>query len=401
MGPKVLGRRALAQLQANGPDDSHVTGGWLSWARLVDRRKVVFSAAALAVVVVLGVPFFAMRLGFSDAGNDATSQTTRQAYDLLSAGFGPGFNGPLEVVAGFRGTGTAAQVKPLEAAIRSQTGVVGVSPAVTSINRKTSVFQVIPATSPESAATTSLVRHLRTSVIPAAIRGTPMSVAFIGGATAAQIDFSHVIAQKLPIFIAVVVVVASLLLMVAFRSLVIPLTASLMNVLAAAATYGVLVYVYQQGHLGGLLSIGKQGPIDAFIPVMLFAILFGLSMDYQVFLVSRMHEEWIHTGDNKRSVTVGQAETGRVITAAALIMILVFLSFVFAGQRQVGEFGLGLASAVFVDAFVIRTVLVPSLMHTLGNANWYLPRWLDRVLPHVSIEPPDRTYDDDLTLADF
>jgi RND superfamily putative drug exporter len=197
------------------------------------------------------------------------------------------------------------------------------------------------------------------------------------------------------------VLVASLLLMIAFRSLIIPLTASVMNVFAAAASFGVMVFVFQEGHLANIFTIGRPGPVDAFIPVMLFAILFGLSMDYQVFLVSRMHEEWIHTGDNKLSVRVGQAETGRVITAAASIMIVVFLAFVFGGQRLVAEFGLGLAAAVAIDAFILRTVLVPALMHALGNANWYLPRWLDRVLPHLSIEPPDRTYDDDLTIADL
>jgi RND superfamily putative drug exporter len=186
-----------------------------------------------------------------------------------------------------------------------------------------------------------------------------------------------------------VIAVAFLLLLLAFRSLVIPLVASFMNILAAAASFGLLVFVFQQGHLGSLFSIGRPGPIDAFLPVMLFAILFGLSMDYQVFLVSRMHEEWIHTGDNKRAVTVGQAETGRVITAAASIMIVVFMAFVFAGQRVIGEFGLGLSGAVLLDAFVLRTVLVPAIMHGLGRANWYLPAWLDRILPHLSIEPPE------------
>jgi RND superfamily putative drug exporter len=401
MGPRVLGRRKLARLEAEGPDDSHVTGGWLSWAKLVERRRVIFSVVAVAIVVTLAVPFFGMRLGFSDAGKDPSSQTTRQAYDLLSEGFGPGFNGPLQVIAAFNSPASSAAVKPLQAAVASTPGILGVSPPVFSVNRQTAIMQAIPASTPESVQTTNLVKHLRKTVIPPAIKGTPITVAYIGGATAAQIDFSHVVAIKLPVFVAVVVVLASLLLMIAFRSLLIPLVASVMNIFAAGATYGVLVYVYQHGHFASFLKTGGQGPIDAFLPVMLFAILFGLSMDYQVFLVSRMHEEWIHTGDNKLSVTVGQAETGRVITAAATIMILVFASFIFSGLRQLGEFGLGLSSAVFVDAFVIRTVLVPSLMHALGNANWYLPKWLDRVLPHVSIEPPDRTYDDDLTLADF
>jgi RND superfamily putative drug exporter len=245
------------------------------------------------------------------------------------------------------------------------------------------------------------VKRLRHSVIPGAIPGSAVQVAYVGGATGAVIDFANVLARKLPLFIGVVVLVASLLLMIAFRSLVIPLTASVMNIFAALASFGLLVLVFQQGHLGSIFAIGRAGPVDAFVPVMMFAILFGLSMDYQVFLVSRMHEEWIHTGDNKLAVTVGQAETGRVITAAAGIMIAVFVAFVFSGQRQVSEFGLGLAGAVFIDAFVLRTVLVPAVMHALGQSNWYIPKWMDRALPHLSIEPPDRTYDDDLTIADF
>jgi RND superfamily putative drug exporter len=269
------------------------------------------------------------------------------------------------------------------------------------LHRTSALLEVIPSTPPDAVATSDLVKHLRRDVIPGAIAGTNVAAAYIGGATAAQIDFSHVVATKLPLFIAVVVVVASLVLMIAFRSFVIPVTASAMNILAAGATFGVLVFVFQEGHLGSIFTVGRPGPVDAFLPVMLFAILFGLSMDYQVFLVSRMHEEWIHTGDNRRAVTVGQAETGGVITAAASIMIVVFMSFVFGGFRVIAEFGLGLAAAVLIDAFILRTVLVPSLMHALGNSNWYIPRWLDRALPHLSIEPPDRTYDDDLTLADF
>jgi len=402
MGPKVLGRRRLTRLERNGPDDSHVTGRWLSWARWVERRRLVSAGVAVAVIVLLALPFFGMRLGFSDAGNDPHNQTTYKSYVLLEKGFGAGFNGPLQVAVELTKPGSAADLEPLQQSLAAQPGVVGVSPAVLSpINHRTAVLEVTPTTPPQDIATNDLVKHLRHDVIPRAIAGTNIAAAYIGGATAAQIDFSHVVATKLPIFIAVVVVVASLLLMIAFRSLVIPVTASLMNILAAGATFGVLVFVFQYGHLGSIFTIGRPGPVDAFLPVMLFAILFGLSMDYQVFLVSRMHEEWIHTGDNRLAVTVGQAETGGVITAAASIMIVVFLAFVFGGFRVIAEFGLGLAAAVMIDAFILRTVLVPALMHTLGNSNWFLPRWLDRILPHVSIEPPDRTYDDDLTLADF
>ncbi len=401
MGVKVLGRRRVAQLEHHGPNDDHVTGRWLSWAKWVEVHRFVSAGVAVIVIAIIALPFFSMRLGFSDAGNDQHKQTTYKSYVLLEKGFGAGFNGPLQVAAELRRPGSAADLQPLRESLR-QPGVAVVSPAVLSpLNRTTALFEVTPSTRPDAVATSDLVKHLRRDVVPKAIAGTDVAAAYIGGATAAQIDFSHVVATKLPIFVAVVVVVASLLLMIAFRSFVIPLTASIMNILAAGATFGVVVFVFQKGHFGSIFTIGRAGPVDAFMPVMLFAILFGLSMDYQVFLVSRMHEEWIHTGDNARSVTVGQAETGGVITAAASIMIVVFLSFVFGGFRVIAEFGLGLSAAVMIDAFILRTVLVPSLMHALGNTNWYIPRWLDRMLPHLSIEPPDRTYDDDLTLADF
>ena len=401
MGLKVLGRRRLERLKAHGPDDSHVTGGWLRWANLIERRRFPLAAVAIGVIVLLGAPAFSMQYGSADSGNDPSSFTTRKAYDLLSEGFGPGFNANMQVVAQLKKPGDVGQLAGLQSAIRAEPNVAAVSPAVMGLNRQTAVFVVVPKTPPQDIATTNLVKHLRKDVIPPALRGSAVSVAYIGGATGAFIDFSKVLQDKLPMFIGVVVLVAALLLMVAFRSLVIPLTASVMNVFAAVASFGILVFVFQQGHLANVFAIGRPGPVDAFVPVMMFAILFGLSMDYQVFLVSRMHEEWIHTGDNKLAVRVGQAETGRVITAAAAIMIVVFLAFAFGDQRQVSEFGLGLAGAVMIDAFILRTVLVPAVMHALGRANWYIPKWMDRALPHLSIEPPDRMYDDDLTIADF
>jgi RND superfamily putative drug exporter len=401
MGLKVLGRRRLERLTTQGPDDSHVTGGWLRWAGVVEKRRFAFAGIAIAMIAIIGSPFFSLRLGAADAGNDPSNQTTRHAYDLLSEGFGPGFNGNMQVVAQLAQPGSPAEFADLQATLGKQPDVATVTPAIMGFDRRTAVLVVVPKSSPEAQATTDLVNRLRDTVIPAALRGSPIQLAYVGGSTGAIIDFSHVLATKLPLFIGVVVLVASLLLMIAFRSLLIPLTASIMNVFAAAASFGVMVFVFQQGHLANVFTIGRPGPVDAFVPVIMFAILFGLSMDYQVFLVSRMHEEWIHTGDNKLAVRIGQAETGRVITAAASIMIAVFVAFVFGGQRQVAEFGLGLASAVFIDAFILRTVLVPAVMHSLGRSNWYLPRWLDRLLPHVSIEPPDRTYDDDLTVTDF
>jgi RND superfamily putative drug exporter len=250
------------------------------------------------------------------------------------------------------------------------------------------VVQVVPTTAPQDAATSDLINRLRADTIPAATKGTTLNV-YVGGITAIFDDFANVLTGKLPLFIGVIIILGFLLLMLAFRSLLIPATAAVMNLLAAGAAFGVVVMVFQWGWGTSLLGIGKAGPVEAFLPVIMLSILFGLSMDYQVFLVSRMHEEWVHTGDNRRSVTVGQATTGRVITAAATIMICVFVAFVFGGERIIAEFGVGLAAAVFLDAFVIRTVLVPALMHLFGDANWWLPGWLDRILPQLSVEPAD------------
>ncbi len=226
--------------------------------------------------------------------------------------------------------------------------------------------------------------------MPAAEAGSTLNI-HIGGVTAIQEDFSHILAQKMPQFVGVVVILAFLLLMVIFRSLLVPLVASVMNLLSIGAALGVMTAAFQWGWGKPLLGFTRAGPIEVFLPVLMFAILFGLSMDYEVFLVSRMHEEWVRTGDAQRSVTVGQAETGRVITAAALIMILVFLSFILGGQIVIKEVGLGFSAAIFVDAFVIRTVLVPSLMHVLGRSNWWLPKWLDRMLPRLHVEPEEIT----------
>jgi RND superfamily putative drug exporter len=245
---------------------------------------------------------------------------------------------------------------------------------------------VVPATSPQSEQTNALLQNLRTNVVPAAEAGTTLQV-YVGGTTAIFDDFAQVLNDKLPLFIAVIIALGVLLLLIAFRSFAVPLTAAVMNLLAAAASFGVVVAFFQWGWGSEPLGLGSAGPVEAFLPVIMLAILFGLSMDYQVFLVSRMHEEWVHTGDNRYAVSMGQAATGRVITAAAAIMICVFLSFVFGGQRVIAEFGIGLAAAVLIDAFVLRTVLVPAVMHLLGRANWWLPQWLGRRLPHLSVDP--------------
>jgi putative drug exporter of the RND superfamily len=270
-------------------------------------------------------------------------------------------------------------------------GVADVAPASVRafpVGSKIALVTFKSTTSPQDVRTTDLVKNLRNKVLPPLYAGTPNHI-YVYGITAIFVDFAKVLSAKMPVFFVAVIGLSFLLLLVAFRSLLVPLTAALMNLLAAGASFGVIVAIFQWGWLSEALGIGGGGPIEAFIPVMFFAILFGLSMDYQVFLVSRMHEEWLHTSDNRRSITVGQGETGGIITAAAIIMIAVFGGFILGDARVIKLFGIGLASAVFLDAFVVRTVLVPSLMHLIGPANWYLPRWLDRLTPQVSIEAAD------------
>jgi RND superfamily putative drug exporter len=359
----------------------------------VQNRPRILAGVAVVVMLVLAIPTLAIRLGSSDSGSDPSSSTTRHTYDLLAEGFGPGFNGPLLVVAQPVSAGEVAADPGLRSVLTSTAGVA----KVTQLPLKTgniAVFDVYPTSSPQSKATTDLISHLRKDVLPGVEKASGATV-YVGGTTATFADFAHVLSGKMVLFILVIVALGALLLMLAFRSLLIPLTAAVMNLVAAAASFGVVVAFFQWGWGSSPLGLGGSGPVEAFVPVLMLAILFGLSMDYQVFLVSRMHEEWSHTHDNHRAVRIGQAETGKVITAAATIMICVFLAFIFLGQRDIAEFGIGLAAAVLLDAFILRTVLVPSLMHLFGDANWSLPRWLDRILPHLSVDPPEEIDADD------
>ena len=386
----VFGIHVLSRRQRRRPGAGGVVwpGVWSRWAGTVQRRPALLAIAAAAVMLVLAIPLLSARLGSSDAGNDPASDTSRQAYDLLAEGFGPGFNGTLELVAQTGGPADAAALKKLENQLSHVADVTKVSPLASAHGIE--VIQVIPGTSPEAKTTSDLIATLRNSTIPAAEHDTTLRV-YIGGITATYADFATVVAGKMPWFLLATVGLSFLLLVLAFRSLVIPATAALMNLLAAAATFGVLTAFFQWGWGTGAFGLGKAGPLEAFLPVVTLAILFGLSMDYQVFLVSRVNEEWAHTRDNRRAVRTGQTETGRVITAAATIMICVFLTFSFVGQRDIAEFGIGLATAVALDAFILRTVLVPAAMHLFGNANWWLPGWLDRRLPHLAIEPLEAT----------
>jgi RND superfamily putative drug exporter len=388
LGLRVLGRKERRRLADEGPHEPHAEGFWARWAALVQRRPKALAIGATVVMLALTLPVLSLRLGSSDSGNDPSGSTTRKAYDLLAQGFGPGFNGPLQLVAEVKSPADTAALAALAAKLRGEAGVASVTPFPTAPGAKVVIVQVVPTTAPQDAATSDLIQHLRTSVIPAAEHGTSLRV-YVGGTTAIFDDFAGVLTSKLPLFIGVIILLGFLLLMLAFRSVLVPATAAVMNLLAAGASFGVVTAVFQWGWGTDLLGLGKAGPVEAFLPVIMLSILFGLSMDYQVFLVSRMHEEWVHTGDNRLAVTRGQATTGRVITAAAAIMVCVFVAFVFGGQRVIAEFGIGLSSAVFIDAFVLRTVLVPAAMHVFGSANWWLPPWLDRRLPHLSVEPAD------------
>lgn len=408
-GIRVLSRRTRRQLAADGPvQNSDLSPGWTRWGRFVQRRPVVLAALSGLVMLVLAAPFLGMRLGSSDQGNDPEGTTTRAAYDLLAEGFGPGFNGPFLLVAETTGPQDLGTLAQLQQRLAATPDVAFVSPPQPSPNGRAAIMQLISTSSPQDERTSELLSTMRERVIPEATAGTGVEV-HVGGVTAIFEDFASVLAGKLPLFIGVVVLLAFLLLAAVFRSVLVPLVASIMNLLAAGAAFGVVVAVFQWGWFGDLIGIGKAGPIEAFLPVMMFAILFGLSMDYEVFLVSRIHEEWTKRRDNGEAVTIGQAETGQVITAAAAIMVLVFGSFVLGGQRIIKEFGIGLAGAVLLDALLVRTILVPAVMHLLGKANWWLPGWLDKLLPslHVEgakpaqepVEPPEEDRERQLTPA--
>ncbi|MXM67238.1 MMPL family transporter [Streptomyces sp. HUCO-GS316] len=376
LGTRVLSRRQRRRLAARGPEPERASGLAARWSAGVQKRPRRIAALAVVAMAVLALPVLSLRLGATDQGNDDAATTTRKAYDLLAEGFGPGFNGPLQVVTD--GGDTATLVK----GIQDTAGVARVAPLPPA--EGVTVIQVVPTTSPQSVETDRLIETLRDEVIPRA-----GAEAHVGGVTAVSKDFASVTGDRLPLFIATIIGLGFLLLLVAFRSLVVPLTAALMNLIAAAASFGVLVAIFQWGWGLDLLGLGKEGPINAFLPVIMLSLLFGLSMDYQVFLVSRMHEEWVHTKDNARAVRVGLAETSRVINSAALIMVCVFLAFVLSGDSGAAMAGVGLAAAVALDAFVLRTALVPAAMHLLGNANWWLPGWLDKRLPHLAVEPKE------------
>ncbi len=376
---------AVADAAAGGGVPS-AGGAWLRWSMFVERRPKTIVAVSALVMLLIAAPATALRLGSSDASNDPPKQTTHRAYELLAEGFGEGFNGPLLVAVKMPAaapTGGPA-VARLRAAIAAAPRVASVAPAKVNPAGDVATITVYPNSSPQAYATTQLVEYLREKVVPPVATQTGLKV-YVGGVTAGSVDFAKTLGEKLPLFIGVVVLLSALLLMVVFRSLVIPLQAAVMNLLSIGAALGVIVAIFQWGWFGGLFGT-QQGPIESFIPVMLFAIVFGLSMDYEVFLVSRIHEHWTKTRDNSRAVAEGLALTGRVVTAAAAIMVCVFLSFMLGEDRVIKEFGLSLASAVFLDALVVRCLLLPAVLHLVGKRTWAIPGWLDRVLPRLNIE---------------
>jgi putative drug exporter of the RND superfamily len=378
------GRALRARRLANRERKRAEGAAWERWSRAVQRRPWIAAILSVALLVALALPATNMRLASSDAGLDPPGSTTRAAYDLIAQGFGAGTNGSFLLVAELAKKGDKAAAAQIASAVRDDKDFTFVAPPSVSPDGALAIVNAYPRTGPQEAATTDALNRLRDEVVPEVERQTGAQIQ-VGGFTASNEDFSDVVASKLPLFVGVVVLFSALLLLVVFRSVVIPIKAAVMNLLSIGAALGFVTLVFQEGHGSSALGIGT-GPIDSFVPVLMFAIVFGLSMDYEVFLISRVHEEWERTKDASGSVARGLQTTGRVITAAASIMILVFASFALGDDRIIKLFGLGLASAVFFDAVIIRCVLVPAIMEILGRRAWYIPSWLERRLPRVAIE---------------
>ncbi|HVL06542.1 MAG TPA: MMPL family transporter [Acidimicrobiales bacterium] len=388
--PAVLGitGRRIDSLHIGRRRTPSTAGGlWARWARFVQHRPAAVAGAGLVVLLLMAAPALVMRLGFADQGNDPSASTTRRAHDLLVSGFGAGSTGPIAVVMETSVPGSAGAVDQVLAELRRQPGVASVTPALASESGAAAIAQLVPVTGPQDDATVDLLGHLRSDVVPVATAGTGIEVR-LGGQTAAGIDFAEVISRRLPWFVGSVLALSFLLLLGVFRSVLVPLKAVVMNLLSIGAAYGVLVVVFQWGWAGELLGVSGQAPIEPWAPMMLFAIVFGLSMDYEVFLLSAVREAYDRTGDNAEAVVEGLSSTARVITAAAAIMVSVFGTFVLSDVRELKLIGLGLAVAVAVDATLVRIVLVPATMELLGRANWWLPRWLDRVVPRIAVDTP-------------
>jgi putative drug exporter of the RND superfamily len=384
LGPRVdnlrmplLGQRHLAEPTSDSPA--------ARWSHAVQRRPWTAAIAASALLLALAAPALGMRLGFPDAGNDPSDSMTRKAYDLTTEGFGPGTNGPLVIAAELPEGSAKGDLDALATRLRKESGVAHVTQPQPSTDGSAALLTVVPKGSPQDEETADLVDHLRDDVVPASLAGTGVT-AHVGGVTAAYVDQSEYMKGRLPIFIVGVVGLSFLLLLVAFHSPLVSLKAGIMNLLSVCAAYGVMTLFAKGGALSELIGIDHEVPIAPFMPVMMFAILFGLSMDYEVFLISRIREEYLKDGDTRRAVADGLAKTARVITAAAAIMVVVFLAFVSAPDTFLKLFGIGMAAAIFLDATVVRMVLVPAIMQLLGERNWWIPNWLERILPRLDVE---------------
>jgi putative drug exporter of the RND superfamily len=390
-GKRILTRRQRRALARGETAFNEASRGWARWASLVQRRRIIFGVAALGVMMALGAPFLSMRQGTADYSVDPTSTTTTtyRGYEMLVHGFGPGFSGPLQLVAPLRSQADKATFGAVvRAASHTPDVVTAVGPEFFPAgpgHPAVALAEVYPVGSPQDQSTTNLINNLRDNVIPATVSGQHLQV-LVGGATAQGNDVAAQLSSKLPLFVGMVVALSFILLMIVFRSLAIPAAAAVMNLLSAAAAFGVITAVFQWGWLKGLVGVTNTGPISPFIPILMFAVLFGLTTDYQVFLVSRIQEEWLRRRDNAMAVLTGQATTGRIITAAAAIMTVVFFAFTFTTDRTIKMIGLGMAAAVVADALIVRTVLVPAVMHMLGKTNWRIPAALDRILPRLDLE---------------
>ncbi len=384
LGPRVDRLRVPFLGRAQKTEGTEESLAW-RWSHLVQRHPWTAAIAATILLLALAAPALGMRLGFPDAGNDPPDTMTRQAYDLISEGFGPGTNGPLVIAAEMPSTSAKGDVNALANELRGEEGIDFVTAPRFNQAGDAALITVTPSTSPQDAATRDLVKHLRGTVVPEALDGTGVT-AKIGGVTAALEDQSVYMVDRMPLFIAGVVGLSFLLLLIAFHSPLISLKAAVMNLLSVSAAYGVMTLVAKGGAAGQLIGIDHEVPIAPFMPVMMFAILFGLSMDYEVFLISRIREEYLKDGDTRHAVAAGLAKTARVITAAAAIMVVVFLAFVASPEVFLKLFGIGLAAAIFLDATVVRMVLVPAVMQLLGKRNWWIPAWLERRLPRLDVE---------------
>jgi RND superfamily putative drug exporter len=370
------------------PEGTDHRSVWYRWSRVIQHRPWPALIAGAAVLLVLALPLFSLRLGTGDASNRPRSDTTRRAYDLLSDGFGKGFNGPFLLVTELPdGSADLPRLEALQRKLADTPGVAFATPPQPNQDGDAAVMTVFPTTAPQDEATTQLVHTLRDETIPSVV-GDDLPV-LVGGLTPAIVDFSDYMADRLPWFIGTVLVLSFILLMAVFRSLLVPLKAVVMNLISIGAAYGILVAVFQWGWGSSLIGVSEKGPVEMWIPMMLFAVVFGLSMDYEVFLLSRIREEYDKSHNNAEAVANGLASTARVITAAAVIMVFVFGAFILGDERAIKMFGLGLAVAVFLDASIVRMVLVPATMELLGDANWWLPRWLDRLLPTIHVEADD------------